>query len=340
MMHVKRCGECIIGLLRCEVGVPICGFRRSVIVNDTPYLNGLLRVAVFNTGSLFTESVHTMCIPGSGLAESPDVGDATDAGRPEWQSAALILVVLRLGLEGINPEYIPSLQRMLAIPHCIGLLGGTPRHSIYCVGTAGDDVLFLDPHTTQRAWTPAAPACSEPSGATAAYDESYHKTDSASARAADVSSASPACVGLQAPPEMPSSYINSFRCHRPLFTPLKSLDPSLAIALHCRNRKEFDELCVELQAAFSADTIPPLFSVSAVEPVYEDTADEADVMYYSDRDDAHVSHALNPQESSYFGPTGAGTDALTLDTPFVFQEEPSDDEGYVMVHTSMVTNDI
>ena len=312
--------------------------RHSAIVNSTPYLNGLLRVAVFNTGALFTETVHTMCIPGPGIVESPVVGDATEPGRPEWQSAALILVVLRLGLEGINPEYIPSLQRILAIPHCIGLLGGTPRHSIYCVGTAGDDVLFLDPHTTQRAWTPTAPACSsDPIDATAVDGESCLQIDGASTRAEDASSASPACVGLQAPPEMPASYINSFRCHRPLFTPLKSLDPSLAIAIHCRNRKEFDELCVELQTAFSSETTP-LFSVSAVEPVYEDAAGDADVMYFSDKDDAH--DALNPQESSYFGPTGAGTDALTLDTPFVYQEEPSDDEGYVMVHSSMVTNEI
>ncbi|MFO0003908.1 MAG: cysteine protease ATG4, partial [bacterium] len=104
---------------------------------------------------------------------------------------------------------------------------------------------------------------------TAVDGESCLQIDGASTRAEDASSASPACVGLQAPPEMPASYINSFRCHRPLFTPLKSLDPSLAIALHCRNRKEFDELCVELQTAFSSETTPPLFSVSAVEPVYE-----------------------------------------------------------------------
>jgi hypothetical protein len=133
----------------------------------------MLRMVVFNDGCLNASTVHAVCsqatsaspagafflsstapstteasAPGAGAAGS---GAGTD-GSCVWQSAALVAVALRLGLACINPEYLPPLLDLLRVPHCVGCIGGRPNHSVFIVGTRGDESLvYLDPHTNQTA---------------------------------------------------------------------------------------------------------------------------------------------------------------------------------------------
>lgn len=67
-------------------------------------------------------------------------------------SPVLILVPLRLGLEGINPAYLSLLQAVLRCPLCVGIIGGRESSSFYFFGYEGDNVVMLDPHTTQSAY--------------------------------------------------------------------------------------------------------------------------------------------------------------------------------------------
>uniref|UniRef100_A0A2P2JY10 Cysteine protease n=1 Tax=Rhizophora mucronata TaxID=61149 RepID=A0A2P2JY10_RHIMU len=71
-------------------------------------------------------------------------------GQSAW-TPLLLLVPLVLGLEKINPRYIPSLQATFTFPQSLGLLGGKPGASTYIVGVQDDNALFLDPHEVQQA---------------------------------------------------------------------------------------------------------------------------------------------------------------------------------------------
>lgn len=61
----------------------------------------------------------------------------------------LLFIPLRLGLSELNPIYVPGLKKCLSIPHSLGLIGGKPNHASYFIGFTGDEVVYLDPHTTQ-----------------------------------------------------------------------------------------------------------------------------------------------------------------------------------------------
>ena len=72
----------------------------------------------------------------------------------------LLFISLRLGLSEINPVYKTGLKTCFSLPCSLGVIGGSPNHALYLLGVVGDEVLYLDPHTTQ-------PSVSSP-------DKSYH----------------------------------------------------------------------------------------------------------------------------------------------------------------------
>ena len=72
----------------------------------------------------------------------------------KWQPL-LLFISLRLGLNEINPVYIPGLKTCLTLPCTLGVIGGSPNHALYLLGYVEDEVIYLDPHTTQPAAPPA-----------------------------------------------------------------------------------------------------------------------------------------------------------------------------------------
>ncbi|RYR16498.1 hypothetical protein Ahy_B04g073527 [Arachis hypogaea] len=70
-------------------------------------------------------------------------------GKLVW-TPLLLLVPLVLGLDKINPRYIPLLQSIFKFPQSLGILGGKPGASTYLIGVQGDKALYLDPHEVQQ----------------------------------------------------------------------------------------------------------------------------------------------------------------------------------------------
>lgn len=61
----------------------------------------------------------------------------------------LLLVPLVLGLEKVNPRYIPSLRATFTFPQSLGIMGGKPGASTYIIGVQDEKALYLDPHEVQ-----------------------------------------------------------------------------------------------------------------------------------------------------------------------------------------------
>lgn len=65
----------------------------------------------------------------------------------------LLIVPLRLGLNEINSIYFNALKKCFEIPGTVGMIGGRPNQALYFIGYVGNEALYLDPHTTQKAGT-------------------------------------------------------------------------------------------------------------------------------------------------------------------------------------------
>ncbi|KXN81870.1 Cysteine protease ATG4 [Leucoagaricus sp. SymC.cos] len=63
----------------------------------------------------------------------------------------LVLIGLRLGIEGVNPIYYDTIKTLFTFPQCIGIAGGRPSSSYYFVGSQADNLFYLDPHNPRPA---------------------------------------------------------------------------------------------------------------------------------------------------------------------------------------------
>ena len=65
----------------------------------------------------------------------------------------LVLIPQRLGLNNIDPAYYSSLKRCLECPWSVGVIGGRPNHSLFIIGYRGSQLIFMDPHDVQPAFS-------------------------------------------------------------------------------------------------------------------------------------------------------------------------------------------
>ncbi|XP_041050643.1 cysteine protease ATG4A isoform X1 [Carcharodon carcharias] len=68
----------------------------------------------------------------------------------DWKPL-LLIIPLRMGINHINPVYIHALKECFKMPQSLGVLGGKPNNAYYFIGFLGDELIYLDPHTTQAA---------------------------------------------------------------------------------------------------------------------------------------------------------------------------------------------
>ncbi|TIB15095.1 hypothetical protein E3P89_00718 [Wallemia ichthyophaga] len=86
-----------------------------------------------------------------------DVYQASGASTEWGHKPVLILVGIRLGLDGVHPRYYETLKAFLRIKSCVGIAGGRPSSSYYFFGYQSDSLFYVDPHMIKPAMTTRVP---------------------------------------------------------------------------------------------------------------------------------------------------------------------------------------
>ncbi|XP_059923249.1 cysteine protease ATG4B isoform X1 [Gadus macrocephalus] len=137
----------------------------------------VVHVAMDNT--VVIEDIKRLCMPWldyGGACADPGgasalngcmegAGAMAEEEGPLWRPLVL-LIPLRLGLTDINEAYIETLKQCFMLPQSLGVIGGKPNSAHYFIGYVGEELIYLDPHTTQ----PSV----EPSDDGQVHDDTYH----------------------------------------------------------------------------------------------------------------------------------------------------------------------
>ncbi|KAJ7074899.1 hypothetical protein B0H15DRAFT_956948 [Mycena belliarum] len=162
----------------------------------------------------------------------------SENGSLAWgDRPVLLLLGLRLGLDGVNPIYHETIKRLYTFPQSVGIAGGRPSSSYYFVGSQADGLFYLDPHHSRPA-VPLRPL-------------SRVTTDKDMDDVAEQHFAS----------AYTAQELQTFHCDKVRKMPLGGLDPSMLIGFLCRDAEEwadFRKRVVELpRAIFSVQEEPP-----------------------------------------------------------------------------------
>ncbi|RXW23562.1 hypothetical protein EST38_g2288 [Candolleomyces aberdarensis] len=126
----------------------------KTLVNSYPEAG--IGVAIAVDGMLYQTDVHAAS-HGDHFGRSPRRHTKSWGDRP-----VLVLVGVRLGIDGVNPIYYNTVKALYTFPQSVGIAGGRPKSSYYFVGTQADNLFYLDPHHARPA-IPLRPAPPGPS---------------------------------------------------------------------------------------------------------------------------------------------------------------------------------
>ncbi|KAJ7245089.1 hypothetical protein C8J57DRAFT_1191054 [Mycena rebaudengoi] len=220
-----------------------------------------LGVSVATDGTLYQTEVYA-------ASHTPRWGD-----RP-----VLLLLGIRLGLDGVNPVYYETIKMLYTFPQSVGIAGGRPSSSYYFVGVQGDGLFYLDPHHSRPAVplrqppTPSAhfaSSTSEPPGSRAGSQEpragslepragsleparaasppmtedelvlnAQRAEDAAEEDASGMTRAEAAFYQRAYAP----AELRTFHCEKVRKMPLSGLDPSMLLGFVCRDEGEWVDL--------------------------------------------------------------------------------------------------
>ena len=182
----------------------------------------------------------------SKAVEATELNQSDDFWRP-----LILFIPLRLGLTDINPVYFRALKSTFAFPQTLGILGGRPNHALYFIGCCGDDLIYLDPHTTQ----PAVNIADDPREFISPLTGDEEAT-----AAADGTKTEDSCSIVMELDDI------SYHCERASRLPIALLDPSIALCFLCRTEEEFDQWANLTLKKLIQEEQQPLFEIMKERP--------------------------------------------------------------------------
>ncbi|KAJ7768135.1 hypothetical protein DFH07DRAFT_954710 [Mycena maculata] len=121
-------------------GFPSCGLGVSVAPDGTLY-----RTEVFAAS-------HS---PGARWSSQHSSASHSHAHRPHTKSwgdrPVLLLLGLRLGLDGVNLVYYETIKMLFTLPQSVGIAGGWSSSSYYFIGVQSDGLFYLNRHHSRPA---------------------------------------------------------------------------------------------------------------------------------------------------------------------------------------------
>ncbi|KAF9477390.1 hypothetical protein BDN70DRAFT_861911 [Pholiota conissans] len=126
-------------------GPSVAAGALRTLVNSFPECG--LSVALATDGTLYQSQVFAASHGDTSTSRSPRRQHASSwGGKP-----VLLLVGIRLGIEGVNPIYYETIKMLYTFPQSVGIAGGRPSSSYYFVGAQADNLFYLDPHHARPA---------------------------------------------------------------------------------------------------------------------------------------------------------------------------------------------
>lgn len=177
-----------------------------------------------------------------------------EANDAKW-IPGILFIQLRLGLTKINPLYFAALKKTFQFKNSLGIIGGRPNHALYLVGYTDDDIIYLDPHSTQQ-YIDFDEISKTPSNLDTTSEEQqqqHQETIIGNSETADQSSTfQPIDV--------------TYHCSCPEKMPIDRLDPSLALCFYFSSEVEFDDWCSSSQELLIKSEQAPMFEITKSRP--------------------------------------------------------------------------
>ncbi|SCV69762.1 BQ2448_1156 [Microbotryum intermedium] len=244
------------------------------LVHDFPPAG--LSVVGVNDGTIYRSEVEA-------ASSVPTPSSTFDATTPEktWERPVLILLGLRLGIEGVNPVYHEAIKAIFRFPQSVGIAGGRPSSSYYFVGAQANSLFYIDPHHPK----PSIPFRQPPPelfGPAQSIPISSYPTPSPTVSSSVDASESfvsvPPPSQVKHDPKVAESLeaffteayadtaLASYHCDKVRKMALASLDPSMLLGFLIQDEKDWDDFVVRVQA-LSRDS-KPIFSIADSPPAW------------------------------------------------------------------------
>ncbi|KAK4054231.1 Cysteine protease atg4 [Microbotryomycetes sp. JL201] len=197
-----------------------------------------------------------------------DVSSAAGCDNGAWTTPVLVLIGLRLGIDGVNPIYHSAVKGIFQFPQSVGIAGGRPSSSYYFVGSQADSLYYIDPHHAR----PAIPRRPVPDDLQAIDEtvpistrQEQANRDGDHLAQGDDDRGLHELEGFYAK-AYPDGELQTYHCDRVRKMPLSALDPSMLVGFLIKDEQDWDDFSYRVQH-LSADA-KPIFSIAASPPAW------------------------------------------------------------------------
>lgn len=178
------------------------------------------------------------------------------ASGGNWQTPVLLLIGLRLGIDGVNPIYHEGVQGVFKFPQSVGIAGGRPSSSYYFVGAQAGALFYIDPHHPK-------PAVAHQPLPTELFSAASATPLSPSNAAQQADAASLEAFFAEA---YPDAALRSYHSERVRKMALASMDPSMLLGFLVRNEADWADFQTRVHALAKAHS--PIFALADSPPAW------------------------------------------------------------------------